>query len=37
MAVGSLLCSLDPSWNVRDVMIAGDESELQGISCFKAE
>ncbi len=37
MAVSSLLCSLDPGWNVRDIMIVGDEGKLQGISFFEAE
>ncbi len=27
MTVGSLLCSLDPSWNVRDIVIVGDETD----------
>src|SRR5271157_957486 len=37
MTIGSLLRSFDPSGNVRNIMIVGDERKLQGITCLQAK
>jgi hypothetical protein len=37
MTIGRLLRRFDPRWKVRNIMIVGDECELQGITCLKAE